>query len=468
MVAVVGHTNTGKTSLLRTLTRDIAFGEVSPRPAVTRHVEGTALLVDGQPRLELYDTPGLEDSIGLLDHLDRLQRDRREEGVVVIERFLGSAAARRQFTQEAKALRQVLASGVALYVIDARDPVRAKHRDELEVLRRCARPIVPVLNFVASAEARTETWRQHLSRAGLHAVAEFDTVVFDEEGEIRLFEKMRSLLDAHRETLTDLIRDRRSQRATLVRDSARRLAEMLVDAAACVVTAPAGDAQAANEAVDELRRRIRTCEQSCVDDLLALHRFGPDDCAPDALPITDGRWGTDLFSPEALRVFGLRAGGGAAAGAVAGMAVDAMFAGLSLGAATATGAAIGALWSTGQLHGRRLLDRMRGLSELRCDDNTLRILAARQVMLVRALLRRGHATQERLDVGHAAAAAAGRLGRLARPLLRARSHPAWSRLSDDRAAAPAPSPTRDAAVRDLATGLQPVLLSAPDEPISLP
>ncbi|MHC4947061.1 MAG: GTPase domain-containing protein, partial [Planctomycetota bacterium] len=57
-VAVVGHTNTGKTSLLRTLTRDTGFGEVSPSPAQTRHVEGTALLVGGRPLLELYDTPG--------------------------------------------------------------------------------------------------------------------------------------------------------------------------------------------------------------------------------------------------------------------------------------------------------------------------------------------------------------------------------------------------------------------------
>ncbi|WP_200870248.1 GTPase, partial [Pseudomonas aeruginosa] len=40
ILAVVGHTNTGKTSLLRTLTRDRGFGEVSHRPSTTRHVEG--------------------------------------------------------------------------------------------------------------------------------------------------------------------------------------------------------------------------------------------------------------------------------------------------------------------------------------------------------------------------------------------------------------------------------------------
>ena len=47
-LAVVGHTNVGKTSLLRTLTRDVGFGEVSHRPSTTRHVEGARLSVDGE------------------------------------------------------------------------------------------------------------------------------------------------------------------------------------------------------------------------------------------------------------------------------------------------------------------------------------------------------------------------------------------------------------------------------------
>ena len=38
-LAVVGHTNTGKTSLMRTLLRDAAFGEVKNAAATTRHVE---------------------------------------------------------------------------------------------------------------------------------------------------------------------------------------------------------------------------------------------------------------------------------------------------------------------------------------------------------------------------------------------------------------------------------------------
>ncbi len=154
-VAVVGHTNTGKTSLLRTLTRDVEFGEVSDRPATTRHVEGTSVSVDGETLLELYDTPGLEDSIGLLDHLEAMRGGRRVEGIELIKGFLAAPEARGAFSQEAKAIGRVLQSDIALYVIDARDRVLGKHRDELDILARCARPVVPVLNFTASADART-------------------------------------------------------------------------------------------------------------------------------------------------------------------------------------------------------------------------------------------------------------------------------------------------------------------------
>ena len=73
-VAVIGHTNTGKTSLLRTLTRDVTFGEVSSRPATTRIVEGSTLFIGGMPALDLIDTPGLESSTELHERLDAVRR----------------------------------------------------------------------------------------------------------------------------------------------------------------------------------------------------------------------------------------------------------------------------------------------------------------------------------------------------------------------------------------------------------
>ncbi len=428
-VAVVGHTNTGKTSLLRTLTQSVDFGEVSDRPATTRHVEGTVLLVDGVPLVELYDTPGLEDSIGLLEHLDGLRPDRQMDWIDVIRVFLAGPAAHGAFEQEAKAIRQVLDSDIALYVIDARDRVLGKHRDELEILGRCATPVVPVLNFIAGQEAKTEQWREHLSRVGMHAVAEFDTVVFNENAEQRLFEKMQSLLDTFRRTLATLVKDRKQRRANLIRASADLLADLLIDVAAYRVMVPVEE-QNTTPTIEALKQTVREREHRCVAALLEMHRFRPDDYEADLVPLDNGRWGLDLFSPESLAQFSVRAGGGAVAGGLTGLAVDAMTGGLSLGAAAAIGATIGGLYGTFESHGRRIADSLRGYTALRVRDDTLRLLALRQLRLVRALLRRGHASLDKIRIEAQARESekTWTSGRLPKALSRAKTQPEWSRL----------------------------------------
>ena len=453
-VAVVGHTNTGKTSLLRTLTRNAEFGEVSNRPATTRHVEGTALLVEGIPLIELYDTPGLEDSIGLLEHLDTLHNGERLYGIELINRFLNSSAAQNEFEQEAKALRQVLSSDISLYVVDVRDRVLGKHRDELEILARCTKPVVPVLNFVASPEAKTAQWREHLARVNLHAVVEFDTVVLDEYGERRLFEKMQTLLDHFYATLEAVIKDRQRQRARLNRASADLLADLLIDVAAYRVVLPV-DAQKTTAAMESLKQTVREREQQCVDALLELYRFRLDDYDIETLPIEDGQWGLDLFNPASMKQFGVRAGGGAAAGGVAGLAIDAVTGGLSLGAGAALGAAIGALLSSSRTHGKRLADRMRGFTELRVSDATLRLLAVRQIELVRALLRRGHASRDKIRLNFKGTEKKAWMSlKLPLVLETVKVHPTWSRLNSTQSNLVGMDSDRSAAKEELANVIE--------------
>ena len=79
--AIVGHTNAGKTSLLRTLTRNVDFGEVSDRPGTTRHAETIDLRLDGRVAVRFVDTPGLEDSVALLDYMQTLSAETRPERV---------------------------------------------------------------------------------------------------------------------------------------------------------------------------------------------------------------------------------------------------------------------------------------------------------------------------------------------------------------------------------------------------
>lgn len=428
-IAVVGHTNTGKTSLLRTLTRDAGFGDISARPGTTRHVEATVLLVGGNPSIELYDTPGMEDSVTLLALLNESEAG---EGIDRVRTFLDSAAAYGDLEQEAKVLRQALASDLLLYVIDAREPLLGRYRDEVTILGDCARPLVPVLNFTASRGAREVEWRAHLARLGLHAVVAFDTVLFDRQDERRLFESIQALLASHYPLFAQLITEREASWEAIRRAAAGALADLLIDIAAAAVSVDARDIEALRARGEALRSLVRRREEAHVAHLMRLFAFRGNDLGTVDLPVREGSWQMDLFAPETLRDFGLTAGGGAMKGAAIGLGIDVFTGGLSLGLAATLGAALGALWTTFDRFGRRLFDRLRGRVDLRVDDNTLRILAGREVELTSALLRRGHASMETVKVVQGGKNAPWHAGPLPLSLQRARNRPDWSTI--DRAA----------------------------------
>jgi hypothetical protein len=427
-LAVVGHTNVGKTSLLRTLTRDVGFGEVSHRPSTTRHVEGARLSVEGEALLELYDTPGLEDAIALLDYLERLDRPgERLDGPARLGRFLEGSEARQRFEQEAKVLRQLLASDAGLYVIDAREPVLAKYRDELAVLSMCGRPLLPVLNFVNSSQHREQDWRDALARLGLHALVRFDSVAPPLDGERRLYDSLALLQEKARPQLQRLIDDHQAQRQLRKNSGARLIAELLLDCAACRRSV-AAQSVLEQGAIRELHQAIRQREQRCVEALLRLYAFRQDDAKAGDLPLLDGRWGDDLFNPETLKQLGIKVGGGMAAGAATGVGVDLLVGGITLGAAAALGALIGGSAQTLRSYGARLKGKLKGQRELTVDDAVLRLLALRQHLLLQALEARGHAAVEAISLA-APQDASWREGKLPEALHKARAHPEWSSLN---------------------------------------
>ncbi|MFA7438143.1 GTPase/DUF3482 domain-containing protein [Castellaniella sp.] len=474
-LAVVGHTNTGKTSLLRTLLRDEHFGAVADQPGTTRQVESARLLdAHGRALLILRDTPGLEDAMGTLDHLDTLPASgSRPDGPERIRTLLDSPAAQNRFEQECRVLKAVLQADAALYVIDARDPVLPKHRDELALLAMCGRPILPVLNFTHAAQADPAAWRTALARQGLHVSVDFDTVVPPVDGEMRLLQRLALLLERHAPALQRLQDHLQAERVERRRDAVRLIAELLVDAAAlrlsCVdePTAVAATARA-------LRARIRAREQRCVEAMLKRYRFSAAVFPQHTLPLEGERWGMDLFHPQALRQFGIHVGKGMATGAVAGATVDVLTGGLSLGAATLLGAALGGTWQGAGQWGRRLMSRLSGRREMTLDDPVLQLLGIRQLALLRALEQRGHAASQTIapDTVSATGAAAGPAtpdGRadsvppaqaLPPPvqdlLKEARSQPAWCAIEG-----PAePDERRDAVIAALADALQATLQAA--------
>jgi len=458
LIAVVGHTNAGKTSLLRTLTRRANFGEVSQRPGTTRHVESADLEVNGQAAVRFFDTPGLEDAVALREHLAGL--DPQATPPERIRNFLQGPEAHGVFEQEAKVLRTMLGIDAAFLVIDVREPVLPKFRDEIELLNSCARPVLPVLNFVRDAASREPAWKELLSAYGLHVQVRFDAAAPFVGAERELYTDLSTLLRDRRELLHSVVDSLAAEAAERRRSACARIAELLVDAAALRRTVPAeefADTARRKALVSALQKDVFDKAQRCTDDLLALYGFRQDDAGEAPLPLVEGRWTLDFFSPEAMKDAGLRLGKGAVIGAAVGVVADLAVAGISLGAGAAVGGAIGGAVSQGWgPFGRKLVNKLRDVHELTIEDGVLFAVVAWQLKLTRALEQRGHAATGRLaaetsatqDAPTRATAAAIRA---ARP---ARNHPEWESKGVATRGFWRPAPQREALAAELARTLQ--------------
>ncbi len=435
-IAIVGHTNAGKTSLLRTLTRQADFGEVSDRPGTTRHAEAIDLRLDGSAAVRFIDTPGLEDSVALLEYLGTLEAESRPERV---RAFLRGPEARESFEQEAKVLRALIEQAdAAMVVIDTREPVLPKYRAEIEILTWCAKPIMPVLNFVRYLNTRRDDWHQMLLESNLHARVEFDVVAPFIGSERQLYGDLATLLPARRQQLQQIV----EALALEARD--RRLAACRVVASGLIDVAAMRRALPAEEFADELKQQrfvrafqddVRRHARRAVDDLLAVFAFRPDDAELAEIPQLAGRWEDDLFNPELLKEAGKRLGMGAMIGAGLGAVADVALAGLSLGAASALGATIGGAVSGGwKPLWRKLDNRLSGVQELTVEAPVLLLLTDHLLALARALEQRGHAALDKLRVSASGAGADDGLHRLVDALDAARGHPEWERAGGKGAA----------------------------------
>jgi GTP-binding protein EngB required for normal cell division len=397
-VAVVGHTNTGKTSLIRTLLRDDCFGKIDDAAGTTRSVEKSVVFAGDDAILNLFDTPGFEDSSALLTALEVLSKAVETRlPAELLRGFIALADQYPDFAQEIKVLRQSLSSDVLLYIIDVREPLLGKYRDEVEILSKAGKPILPVFNFIAGNSVGLRRWREQMAQFNLHAALEFDTVAFEFEAEKRLYQKLQSLLEQHYEILQRLIDYRQDIWNSLNHAAAQRIFQLLAEVA-CYRREVESSKGVAESDVTAMQAFVRKAEQQTLRDLLTIFAFTQTDVELQQIAVHDGRWVLDIFSPHMLKDFGLTAGATALKGAAAGAGIDLIVGGMSLGAATLLGAMLGAGWATARRYQQELKAAWHGHKWLCVDDDTVSLLYLRHRKLLHSLTSRGHAAQSRLQL----------------------------------------------------------------------
>lgn len=387
---IVGHANTGKTSLIRTLMRDRRFGNVNNRSGTTRHVEEISLTVSGEALLRLIDTPGFEDSMGLWQTRIMPPYD-HQSNQQWLERITSDAALHQHFDQEFKILKQLPLCDILLYLIDLRQAPLGKYLNELDILACANKPIVPVLNFCHGESSHQEAWKQCLAERQLHAHVRYDTVAFYFADERKLYQTLQSLAPDHYDALQSLISQRQHDAQQRLQRAQEQLARSLIRCATyqylCSHAKPSPQDQQAFES------NIRLQEERFIQQSLALYDFQSSDVALQNLAIDGYQWEQDIFDAQTLKSWGIHTTTVAATGAAIGAGIDILSAGLTLGTATTLGALLGAGWQTGQSFKASLLNKLRNRIILAANSSTLIALLYRGTELINHLHHRGHAAQ---------------------------------------------------------------------------
>lgn len=423
-ITVIGHTNVGKTSLMRTLLRDAQFGEVKNESATTRHVAAVQIMdAHGQPLITLHDTPGLEDATGVMDFIQE-HTDGRTDGVERLQGFLAAVdnddpRLDDDFSQETKVIRSLIDADIAIYVIDAREPVLSKYKDELAILASSGTPILPVFNFIKGNEENMATWRDMLSRRALHVVNAFDTVAFDFDGEMHLWQNLATL-STHDDAFTSLQNNRRDSWQDMAESGSAIIADFLVNVASFSKKIDEDEDPAPT--LSAMQTAVRQSEDIMQGKLLHLYQFY--NAAVDEVDIEIKGREQDIFDTDLLTRYGIRTAGGSVTGMIVGAGIDVATLGASLGLGTALGGVIGGLLpNTGAIK-----DKAMGIQTLTIDAATLTLLATRAQNLHHALRHRGHASLNAIATDNPDNALPWQTDKLPSPLKKARANPHYSSL----------------------------------------
>ncbi|MEW5881454.1 MAG: DUF3482 domain-containing protein [Pseudomonadota bacterium] len=374
-LALVSHTNVGKTTLARTLLgRDI--GEVRDAPHVTERAERYTLLetADGDA-LALVDTPGFGDSVRLAKRLAHAGNPIGWFLTEVWDRFRD-----RPFWSTQQAVRAVLEhADVVLYLVNAAEqPGQAGYLEpELRVLALIGKPVIVLLNQLGPPRPRAEEdaevgrWRRHFATTPIvRAVIALDAFARCWVQEDALFALVEAALpEGKRAAFARLRGEWLARRHARFEQSMQVLAERIARAAldrepiedagigarlrevgAALGVARDADETPQQRAMRALGERLAADIRAGTDRLIALH-----DLAGQAADEVLARLAEHYTVKQRVSEGKAAVIGGMVTGALTGLKADLATGGLSFGAGLLAGGLLGALGAVGLARGYNLV-----------------------------------------------------------------------------------------------------------------
>lgn len=398
-LALISHTNVGKTTLARTLI-GVDVGEVRDDAHVTTNSESYRLLSTPLgDELQLWDTPGFGDSVRLYARLKLSGNPIGWFLSEVLDRYRDKPFWLSQ--QAVKTARE--AADVVLYIVNSsEDPQDAGYLvPEMKILQWLGKPVVVLLNQLgppqpfAAEQAEQARWQNHLAAYPIvRQVLALDAYARCWVHERVFYETLAKLIPAEKmEAYARLLLSWEQANEVRFQASMQLMAAQLV-AAACDADLIAGDdgvikkkvldflglgkqlgKSAEEKAMVKLTERLAEHSAKTTVELLKLHHLDAGSVGDINELVASAFVATEPVSKPLASLWGA-----VSQGLLGGLAADAMAGGLSLGAGALIGAIGGAVafWGAADVFN---VSTGRDASRVQFSDDFLR------AQLIAALLR---------------------------------------------------------------------------------
>ena len=382
-IAIIGHPNEGKSSVLSTLAEDDSV-RISPTPGETTHCRTFPVVIDGHEVLRFTDTPGFQNPGRVLSMLRQLSGD----GGSIVRQFRDQARNIAELADDRELLLPVERGAGIIYVVDGSRPVRNVDREEMEILRLTGRPRMAIINCKDEGEQFLEDWKDEFRKA-FNANRVFNAHRATYAERILLLTALQSIDQDWQPVLGKVIATFQRDWAARNRATADLIIAMLGDCLRYRLTVAAGDAASDHHREEELLRRfnqnLTDFERKTHQRIRSLYKHHIFDYQLPPRSILR----EDLFNDRTWQVLGLSrkqlALIGGIGGAAVGAGLDAAHAGLSMGLYAALGGAIGAI---GAMIGGETLSANASFMGMKLGGQQLQIGPATSINLLFVLLNR--------------------------------------------------------------------------------
>ncbi len=339
VLAIMGHPNAGKSSVVATLTENDRI-EIDKRAGTTTRSDEYPVIIDGQTIMEFIDTPGFQNPTDILEWFQS-----HHDEIDLAGAFVAAHRDDPLFSHDRALLEPISRGAGIILVVDGSKRIKEKDRTEMELLRLTGRPRMAILNNLTTLQKHMPAWQDALSRT-FNSVREFNAHRATYAERIKLLQALKGIDQRWEPQLEATIEAFERDWERRIDQTVTTILTLLKDALALKISRVLKVEEIADDAERErIRERmseafqddLRRLEVEAQEQIRAHFHHNVWNLPPESL------LQKDLFSDEVEQSLGLNKQqlilAGAAGGAATGGVIDLGVGGLSFG----TGALIGAV-----------------------------------------------------------------------------------------------------------------------------